>query len=383
MNGASPTLKVARMLPIASVFLLLLGSSVLAQGGINVRDFGAVADDGLDDSSAFQSAVDQAFSQRGGTILIPAGKYDINRTIDAVPTNYVGADLKFAGQKGAVLQISVGRDAIAFSAGNLNSLVFEDLTLIGRNVAFSDPDFFDARHVIYANHINLFNVTRCNFFGLATQSSEGAQTGIIFVGDTDAKFTDSQFDGNLSLYSTGSIIEATDFRGLTVSRCTFLDYANLSGEYFSKSTSFVGAWIRARNTTGFNKSQQRRLFVEDSRFDEGAAYALDVINVPWVMVRGIYVNVNSTSAGRGIRLTNVEFARVDQSTFGMARYARPAIEVFNCKGLYAAGLRFSEQVYFLANNGVDDLKVEFCPACGEISTPPAPTAPAFKIKTRR
>lgn len=372
---ANSTLKAARSWLILFSLVFFVPLAANAQTGIDVRDFGAIAGDGVDDAPAFQAAVDAAFEKHGGTIVIPAGRYDIKQMISIIPDGYVGAEVMFAGQKGAILGISVGRDNIAFKGGNLNSLVFEDITFIGKNVAFDNPDFFDARHVIYADHINQFNLTRCNFFGLATQSTNGAQTGIIYVGDADAKFVDSQFDGDLSLYPTGSIIEAVDFKGLTVSRCTFLDYANLGGEYFSKSTAFVGAWIRAKNTSGFNKAQQRRIFIEDSRFDEGAAYALDIVNVPWVTVRGIYVNVNGTSAGRGIRMFNVEFARVEQSSFGLARYARPAIEVFNCVALYVAGLRFSEEVFFLSNNGLQDLKVEFCPQCTTGSS-------VFKSKTR-
>ncbi len=54
------------------------------QGGIpevpiieNVADYGAVPNDGIDDRTAIQNAIDDAYSAGGGAVFLPAGTYDI------------------------------------------------------------------------------------------------------------------------------------------------------------------------------------------------------------------------------------------------------------------------------------------------------------------
>jgi len=44
-------------------------------------DFGAVPDDGIDDSPALQTAIDELESDGGGVLLIPAGTFDLDRPI--------------------------------------------------------------------------------------------------------------------------------------------------------------------------------------------------------------------------------------------------------------------------------------------------------------
>ena len=46
-----------------------------AQGGYNVRDFGAVADDKTIDTASIQKAIDTAAAAGGGEVVLPAGSY--------------------------------------------------------------------------------------------------------------------------------------------------------------------------------------------------------------------------------------------------------------------------------------------------------------------
>ncbi len=45
-----------------------------------VTSFGAVPDDGIDDTQAFQNAIDETYRQGGGTVLVPNGHYTIDAT---------------------------------------------------------------------------------------------------------------------------------------------------------------------------------------------------------------------------------------------------------------------------------------------------------------
>ena len=330
--------------------------------GINVADFGAVADDGLDDSEAIRQAVRAAFEDSGGVVHFPPGTFHVKSQINLIP-DAIGKDLTLRGSRGTVLEISVGTNAIAFYAGNLATFTVEDIVFVGKIVQPTDPAFWDARHVIFSNYVQQTNIIRCGFYGLAAGRPDGGGSSVVFIGNTDAKIIDSQFDGSVGLYPNGSVVEADGFRGLTVVRATFLDYANFDGRYYSKSPSFVGSWIKATNGLPFNGNGQRRIVVEDSRFDEAAASAISIDSVQWVMIRGVSVNVNATTPGLGIKLRRVGHARVEQSWFGYSTNSRPAIDVGETGALEVVSLEFSQSVYFLRQTSPTLVSTRFCPSC--------------------
>jgi len=61
----------------------------------NIRDFGAVPNDGADDSAAIQAAFDSFDARRGGAVYCPAGTYDIFS-----PIVVTGAAVRFVGEGG-------------------------------------------------------------------------------------------------------------------------------------------------------------------------------------------------------------------------------------------------------------------------------------------
>ena len=69
----------------------MLGSSLAAETKVslnndhrlNVRDFGAEADQTTDDTAAFQAAIDAAHSAGGGTVFVPPGMYRVNGTLSS------------------------------------------------------------------------------------------------------------------------------------------------------------------------------------------------------------------------------------------------------------------------------------------------------------
>lgn len=365
-------------LPIVlTIALAFLASSSIAQT-LNVTDFGAIPDDQFDDSAGIQATVNAAFSKGGGVVIFPEGKFILRDQINILPTQGVGYDISLRGFKGSVIEVSVGQGKIALYAGNLNTFAVEDLIFVGRE-SNAPEDFYDARSVIFSNYVENTIIARSSFFGLATRASDGTPTGVVHIGNTDARITDSRFDGSLSDYPSGGVLTAEDFRGLTVSRCTFIDYANFQGRYLSKSTGFVGSWISARNGRVFGANGQRRVLIEDSRFDEAAAIGIRLENVAWGMLRGLSFNVNASVAGRGIYLKNSGFVKIDQSWFGFSRNSRPAIDVDNVSGVEAVALDFSDGVYFIRKNGDVKVSASFCPECKDAP----PEVPVLKPSQRR
>jgi hypothetical protein len=327
---------------------------------VRLEDFGAVVNDGLDDSAALQAAADDILELGGGTILFPSGKIDIRRTVSFLPDGYVGADIKLKGNRGSIVEISAGVDAIPFYGGNLNTWTFEDLIIIGKNVPPADPAFYDAGWVIYSTYVNHTNIIRCQFFGLAVPNNRA----VVHFGNTDGRIVDSQFDGNLGQYPNGAVIMAEDSRGLTVTRATFIDFANFAGTYLSKSPEYTGAWIWVKGGRPLTTANgQRRFVVEDSRFDEAAAAAVRVEDATWANIRGISVNVNGADPGTGVYLKNVEHATLEQSWFGYTQMPRPAVFTDNVQMLEVNSLKFGGGVYFIKKNGAGAMDVRDCKEC--------------------
>lgn len=340
------------------ILFLLLTPIFVSAIEVNPQDYGAVVDDGIDDSSSIQAAIDAVIEKGGGKVLFPGGTLNVNKTISIQP-GYNGGQIILKGNRGSALEISVGEKSVAISAGNLNMLTFEDLAIVGKKVPMGNPDFFDAKYVIYSNYVGQTNITRCQLMGLAVQN----KSAIVYLGNTDAHVNDSQFDGNLAMYDTGAVILAEDTMGLTVSRSTFIDYANFKGEYLSKTPGFVGAWIMVKGGKEMNALGQRRILIEDSRFDEGAATAVWIENVAWVDIVGVSANINGTGVGRGIYLKRVDYANVRQSWFGYTGAARPALDVESIGGLEVTSLKFGGGVYFLKQFDSVKVNINYCPQC--------------------
>lgn len=344
-----------RIIELLLIIILYAMTTMAAE--VNVEDYGAIPNDGIDDTQAINDAYNFIKETGGGVILFPNGKLNVSGHIRLVPPRY-GGQVKLKGNTGSIIEISAG-DNIVFYAGNLNILTFEDLMFVGKNVPSSSPEFFDAAFLIFSVYVQQTNIIRCQFYGLAVKNPNA----LIYFGNTDAKIIDSQFDGSLGQYPDGSVVKGDNVLGLTVSRTQFYDYANLDGEYLSKTTAFVGSWINVVGVLPFTGIGRRRITIEDSKFDEGAAAAIRIENMPWAYIAGISVNVNGSTPGKGIYLNNVEHARIEQSWFGLTEQARPALDLNNVKSLEVTSLKFANGVYFWKKQNVTTTSVRFCEQC--------------------
>ncbi len=96
-------------------------------GAVWVADFGAVANDGVDDTHAFQSAIDAAFKKGGGTVLVPNGRY----IIDAVKTVMLKDSITLRMDSEAYLVVSPNDKGI-YNVLQIRNV--ENVKIIGGNI---------------------------------------------------------------------------------------------------------------------------------------------------------------------------------------------------------------------------------------------------------
>lgn len=100
----------------------------LAQTIIDVRHFGAKGDGIADDTSEIQSAIDAAFAVGGGTVMFPAGTYNVSSTIELkTGCNMVGAG------RASTIRDSVGNRAIV-DIHDATDILVADLAFTGSGV---------------------------------------------------------------------------------------------------------------------------------------------------------------------------------------------------------------------------------------------------------
>ncbi|MEM9378581.1 MAG: glycosyl hydrolase family 28-related protein [Planctomycetota bacterium] len=166
-----------------ATLLLLAGSA--AQADLSVVAFGAVPDDGLDDSVAIQSTLDAACSQGLG-VLFPAGTYDIgtDNLASVLPGDPLvllrlpceGLRLRGEGASRSVLRVMDGVGAYESVlaaprfADSVSGLILEDLAMDGNsaeNPVTGDADLDDIlrerRHALRVYVGQRISVRRCRF----------------------------------------------------------------------------------------------------------------------------------------------------------------------------------------------------------------------------
>ncbi len=115
------------------LFALLVAGCDTDAGTYNVRNFGAVANDGVDDTAAFQQAVNVAHFFGGGVVFIPKGVWDIFGTIEL--EDRIGLRLQGVSVDATVLRGNGNQPVLRARRGpfgvGADHLLIEDLTIDG------------------------------------------------------------------------------------------------------------------------------------------------------------------------------------------------------------------------------------------------------------
>lgn len=212
------------MMKKSLVFLCfaMLATPLFVQSAVlNVKDFGAVANDGKDDSAAFQKCLDQLVSLGGGDLVIPFGRYQITH-LTFFGKKYSNIHIK--GNNATIEQIFTTKKHMidrwnTYSLRNAAdgcfimdakvSKQFDDKQSL-KNISISNLNFWtdnkkygfdELTHQISAHGVSNLTINQCTFTG--------------FLGDGIAINAGTDFKENYGAYNKNVTITNCKFDGVT------------------------------------------------------------------------------------------------------------------------------------------------------------------------
>jgi len=335
------------------IALITLSSFASQARTVRLIDYGT-PDDNLDDSVAFQAAVNDLSGSGGGTLVVGEGTWDVQNTINLVNPATNITSIRISGNKGAMLKLALNEEKTFLHVGNSVQVELFGLVVLPKNM---NP-VFDAGYFLTSAYTGQTIIQNCAFLGLMMKYD------LINTTNTDLIVEKSIFGGNAA---GGAQIHGVNFSGLTIRDTLFLDYYQYQDTYYSKTPYNGGMWIKAENTAmpAVNALGTKAVTISNSRFDEGAPVAIYVKNVPFVDITDVHVNVSGISSGIGISLDNVKYTQIKLSEFGYSPSARPAVKAINNSTVEVIGLRFGNGVYFASIERNTKLYMEKCIECAK------------------
>jgi hypothetical protein len=317
---------------------------------VNLRDFGATGDGVTDDAPAFQKALDALAAAGGGTLFIPAGKYVIatpvtkdfsgsassititgveSLTMPAPPTAG-GAQLSLGLDLPTEIYPRTGFDQVAISLSGLRNLVVKEIAFVGTASARTD-----AAVTLLMTDIDKAQVKHNEFYGLLTLYPGGA---IVKAVRTGLEISLGKFLGSTA--TSGfyvPVVENLEWRGITVTDTTFLDYGNR--ELFSKTGIAAPiSWINIGNAAPpTNLSPRREVVLRNVFLDEGGYWGLSSLPYRYVpqsapidliYVSGLVMNVSNFDQF-GHNLYDARRVLIEKSRYGWSQNATAAIALRN------------------------------------------------------
>jgi carboxypeptidase family protein/pectate lyase-like protein len=338
------------LLGLCLVLICLNGNTFAASDTLDLRDFGATGDGITDDGPAFQKALDALGAAGGGTLFVPAGKYVI---ATPVSKNFTGlaSSITIAGVESPAMpapptapgnELCLGLDLTseiyprtgqqnAIAISGLRNLVIKDIAFVGTPTVLTD-----AAITLFLTDIDKAQLTHNEFYGLATLVEGG---GIVVAVRTDLEISLSKFLGSTA--SSGGyipVVQNLEWRGVTVSDTTFLDYGNRP-DFFSKTgiaapLSWINIGNAARTT---NLSPRREVVVRNVFMDEGGFWGLSVLPyrylpqsapIDLIYVTGLFMNVSNFNQF-GHEIYDARAVFIENSQYGWSQNATAALALRN------------------------------------------------------
>lgn len=219
-------------------------------GEVNVTDYGAIPDDGLDDTNSFMRAISDARLTRGRRVFVPRGTFDISQTLtlvldNAVPGEYDGQTI--LGVEGSVINLTATGIAlfkiVNINGSPINGITFRNLTLTSDfniNTIGINFENFSSSVVGVASDFQIQNVDFFGFgIGFAVQPKDGIfqnpepmfDSGSIkdaeFIGNKTAILFTSSNASNWNLEDIKVIISDGD-EGIRINRGGHISTRNLT-----------------------------------------------------------------------------------------------------------------------------------------------------------
>ena len=169
-----------------SLYALEAGSLPGRRFGLVVTDFGATGDGATDDTDAFETAIDSA-AQTGGSVLIPAGIYQISQTLtlpDGVRMRGegMGSELLQTPYNGSLLRFTGSGEAINIkgSAAGLEDLALLDQSNGGASAGIRVLANNDLVENVFLSNVLISNFTNGTGLMLRARNNGGIAYGTFY-----------------------------------------------------------------------------------------------------------------------------------------------------------------------------------------------------------
>jgi parallel beta-helix repeat protein len=194
----------------------------------DIRDYGAAADDGVNDQAAIQTAILQAGAAGGGVVLVPAGEFEVHSTVGLVSHVYLhGVDrdlstirtmgdfhtLQFQGTPGEYLVDTEVRHLTLI--GNGNPLV--NFATLAAFTEFVDGCVVDDNRLLNANYDGVFLLSDCRNVEITNNIVEGFGDDGINPGGNDSPVV----EGTNNVLVANNVIRNGAHDGIHISSNTF------------------------------------------------------------------------------------------------------------------------------------------------------------------
>lgn len=328
---------------INKLFVLIIFYSLISCGTrfkdgtkINVKTYGAKGNDRLDDTKAFQDALDYISSVGGGELYVPQGTYYVRRTEVAgkaycikIPSNckIIGDDMNKSVIKLMAKQTNYTR--IAYFEKNTN-LVLSNLTFDGNASAQVKTKGAYNEHLggLFVSQSSDILISDCKFIntggdGVSLRGSIPTQNVVV---------KNCYFDGN----NRNGLTLGSGFKHITI-----------SNNYFGPN--IVGSPIDSEPHHGICSN----VLIEKNEFD-GKATGTIITLGGHITVDG-YIIRNNNFKNVGIFIIRSKNVKVTGNQFDMKKCSRPLFTItYACDNIEISDNKISTDVkliYFTATRG--------------------------------
>lgn len=283
---------------------------------IELIDYIQPSDNG--DASLALARLWLARNGKGCEILLPNGLVEFKTAVTlTVPNGQLYQMLKISGGDDTRIVINAPSVTDLLRFQSFSSVIFDRLIFQGVSTQVEDLQ----GNVISLDTCEQALFLSCRFYGIKVFGF------IINIGGCDTVFENTFFGG----CGGNAAIGSTSYRGLSLLRTRFIDYGRLDGYEWQKSSDKIASWVDVRNGTAVDAEGQRRLYIEDSRFDEAPPQAITARNLNAVFITGSRFNIYTTLNGLALkaeRIGNIQFRQ--NATYSLADNARYFMQVSNC-----------------------------------------------------
>ena len=322
-------------------------------------EFGVLADDSTNNTTAIQTALTAIAAAGGGTLVVPNGISRISGASGATTLDLNGmagaVRLIGDGGKSVIKPVSTSTNSV-FLMQNVPQVVVQGITFLGTNGS-SVYDF--GKSLFWFNAVQQAIIRDCRFIGLSVNGTE------------DATFALNKWQGIVVARQTEMIVEKTLFSGCATRNCSnvqiddgaslvvrdtqFNDFGLQGATNYVKIGDFPNTyWIRATNMAARAQLHDNRgsIVIDNVAFDEAVGHAVYVDGARSVEINHMSSIIGNSDLFPNIYLKNVRHSTIRNSHIKTANYAGTyGIEANNCKLVEVQKVDFAGNVRYIILSG--------------------------------